>query len=427
MDVPLSACDGADEEALVPMPAAGLSEWMLPWAVVGPFGRASSVGAHRAMLAFSFVTCSAVNFAVASLVSSLPNCGGTFVEIMLCLTISAFSVALLQHKTWEALYLQNDEVSFIHELLHSEVRLETAKSMRKWKKNSVKQAKATAVPLAMGPLLTFVAPVPVAFHIWDDRALTPAQLCALGVGLLGLPLWVNTGPTMGMLADVLCSAMADRVRQITASVHAATPASADYQRLIREIRGAHEDIGRLTEFMQPFFIIYVVGRTGFLTLAFAIVGFGPRSIVPAWHWWTAHHVYFFFVFLTGLFSVLAVYFLTTGAKITSACQELGEAINELRATGKARDDVTVATPEQTAEINNLCYYLAGKNRGQGMGLALKRKKITYTLVLDSALAVASAVVVTFPLLLGMAGVEDAEQALENETLALGPCIRKCML
>ena len=62
-----------------------------------------------------------------------------------------------------------------------------------------------------------------------------------------------------------------------------------------------------------------------------------------------------------------------------------------------------------------------------MGLALKRKKITYTLVLDLALAVASAVVVTFPLLLGIAAVEDEEQALENETLALGPCIRKCLL
>ena len=150
-------------------------------------------------------------------------------------------------------------------------------------------------------------------------------------------------------------------------------------------------------------------------------------MVPAGHWWTAHHVYFFFVFLTGALSVLTAWTLSTGAKITSACQELGEAINELRATGKTRDDVTVATPDQTAEINNLRYYLAGKNRGQGIGLALKRKKITYTLVLDLALAVASAVVVTFPLLLGMAAVEDEEQALENETLALGPCIRKCLL
>ena len=139
--------------------------------------------------------------------------------------------------------------------------------------------------------------------------------------------------------------------------------------------------------------------------------------------------------LGAVFVLMGIWSLAKGAKITSACQDLGEAINKLRASrSKESGEVTVATSDQILQINNLRYFVRDFNRGQGMGFALKRKKITYTLVLDMVGLAASAIVVVSPILLGLVTVEEEEQvvlgeeaALVNETLSLGPCIRKCLL
>ena len=85
----------------------------------------------------------------------------------------------------------------------------------------------------------------------------------------------------------------------------------------------------------------------------------------------------------------ALWSLSAGAKITSACQELAEAVNKLRfvetlrvADGGESDRraIMAAAPAAVLQINNIADYMRGLNRGQGMGFALRRKKITYSLV-----------------------------------------------
>ena len=414
MEAPLSAAAnvGCDELRLVPLPVAGLLEVTLPWVVA--LGRPSSRGAHYAALAvwlvhaLSFISC------FASVISSLPKMSGVFYETMIGWTAHICLAALLQRKTWEALYPQEEgEPAFIGELLRSEVLPDTAESLRRLKVATATQAKAQ---IAFGVVFSIatVGGVMLALHVWFQR-LTAAQMLAVGVSLAATPLAAAVHSLPPVLSSALCSAMADRVRRITLSVRATTAATADYQRLIREIQKTDEDIARLEEYLRWVYVQTVVGGACNAGPSF-IIGFGPRP--PAGHGYTEHKLYLFFVFAGAVQVLVGIWSLAKGAKITSACQDLGEAINKLRASrSQESGEVTVATSDQILQINNLRYFIRDFNRGQGMGFALKRKKITYTLVLDMVGLAASAIVVVSPILLGMVTVEE-EQALLGEEAAL---------
>jgi hypothetical protein len=110
----------------------------------------------------------------------------------------------------------------------------------------------------------------------------------------------------------------------------------------------------------------------------AVIGFGPRP--PADHWWNAIGMPYFGVAFTAVCVLATINSLAKGAKITTACQQLSDAVNELRVSAGDGEDVKLATPEEILQINNVRYYIHGKNKGQGMGFALKGRKITYSLV-----------------------------------------------
>eukprot|EP01043_Picozoa_sp_COSAG02_P072833 COSAG02_NODE_13903_length_1332_cov_2.209246_1_plen_390_part_10 len=385
MEAPLSAAaDGAsvgggdDAPLLVPLPVAGLLEVTLPWTTA--LGRPSSTAAHRAALAVCLVANVAGAFWFASMISSLPNMGGVFAETLVGVTAFHCSTALSQHKTWEALYQQGAEPVFVGELLRSEVLPDTAKSLRRLKFATAKQAKAHIVLTHSVGTIVLFGGLALALHFWS-QPLTTVQMLALGVYLAARPMAAAVDAVPLVLADALCCAMADRVRQITLSVREMTAATADYQRLIREIQKADEDIGRLAEYLRWVYAQQVLGGGVCGAGPCFIVGFGPRP--PAGHPYTEHRLHLVFVVIGAALVLQAIWSLSHGAKITSACQDLGEAINKLRASrSKESGEVTVATSDQILQINNLRYFVRDFNRGQGMGFALKRKKITYTLVLD---------------------------------------------
>ena len=103
---------------------------------------------------------------------------------------------------------------------------------------------------------------------------------------------------------------------------------------------------------------------------------------PPGHWWREYGMRYMFVFLSLGFLYSALVSLMAPAKVTTACQELGEAINDLTATEGpgGEDDVKMASQEELLRIERLHGYVKGLNRGQGMGFTLKRKRITYTYV-----------------------------------------------
>ena len=92
-------------------------------------------------------------------------------------------------------------------------------------------------------------------------------------------------------------------------------------------------------------------------------------------------------------SGLAVYALFAPARVTSACQRVADAVNDLRVVAKEGEPAQLATPEQLHRIEGLKRYINELNRDQGLGILFLRKRITYTLVMGMLIQTVSAMVV----------------------------------
>ena len=204
------------------------------------------------------------------------------------------------------------------------------------------------------------------------------------------------------------------MRQITLAVKATTASTADYGSLIRDISKADETISKLGD-LGGWLCAQVMAAHGQGALACASIGFGPAS--PPGHWWTTWHMAEVCVGLTFCNVLVGIWSLTRLAKITSECQALADAINRVEGPGGA-NDISMASTDELMKIEALVSYVKGMNRGQGMGFAIKRKRVTFTLVLDIAVTVASVMAVAFPMMLGVIE-EDAllEGQLLNSTAA----------
>ena len=101
------------------------------------------------------------------------------------------------------------------------------------------------------------------------------------------------------------------------------------------------------------------------------------------------------------------------AKVTSACERLCDAINEMTETVQDRGEATLrmSAPNQQRDIEHLCGYVRGLNRGRGMGFVIQRKRINQTFVLSLAAKVLSVMSICFPMFLSLTRVEDKEDAL----------------
>jgi hypothetical protein len=123
--------------------------------------------------------------------------------------------------------------------------------------------------------------------------------------------------------------------------------------------------------------------------------------------------------------MLAIWGLMQPAKITSACDALGDAINELPAT-KVKGEATLRVPtrEQDQRTESVLRYVRGLNRGRGMGFVIQRKRISYSFVLTMAIKAASAMVLLFPVMLSLTRVEADEDEKLNATAT--SCVAACL-
>ena len=168
--------------------------------------------------------------------------------------------------------------------------------------------------------------------------------------------------------------------------------------------------------------------------AWLIVSVAPRPPFSDCEWsdcdlmndlWGAGHWYNFFfnpylmAVLAVVFSGVTIYTLFAPARVTSACQRVAEAVNDLRITAKHGEPAKLATPEQLQRIEGLKRYINELNRDQGLGIVFLRKRITYTLVMGMLIQTVSAMVVINTTLMSIVHAEKGEEgAVEQALIAL---------
>ena len=125
--------------------------------------------------------------------------------------------------------------------------------------------------------------------------------------------------------------------------------------------------------------------------------------------------------MLGLGSICLIYcilLLSIPARVTSACDALGDAINELTETPEASEaTLHMPTKEQQHAIEHLYGYVRKLNRGKGMGFMVARKRITASFVMSMMAKAVSVMVFFFPFIIRLTRVETEENGLLNSTHA----------
>ena len=214
---------------------------------------------------------------------------------------------------------------------------------------------------------------------------------------------------------------ADAAEQVAAEVQRATAATADYNGLAKRVYRVHRDTVALSERMTP--IIFCHAGFHFLAMSmFVYIAVGPRPPRGTpWFGTGNWYNFFFHQYVAGFLATIMAANLTWGlsgpAKVTSACQRIASAVNDLRLNaGGADGTVTLATSEQLHRIEGLERYINALNKNQGLGFLVLRKRITFTLVMGLLIQTVSAMPVVITLMSIATGEHEVSHQDLNNTL-----------
>ena len=262
---------------------------------------------------------------------------------------------------------------------------------------------------------------PDAAHEWVAAALAVALAApATVMGSAG-------GKQLAM--DVTYLLAADAAEQVAADVQRTTAATADYNGLAKRVYRVHRDTVALSEMMTPM----IFGQAFFQgsgTLACLFIAVGHRP--PQGHLWLGMgNWYNFFchqyvvAFCATTAAAQLVWGLSRPAKVTSACQRIASAVNDLRVNADGADGaVTLATSEQLHHIEGLNRYINELNKNQGLGFLVLRKRITFTLVMGLLIQTVSAMLVVSTTLVSIATVDgEVEEDVAGDTQELVDCLQ----
>ena len=127
------------------------------------------------------------------------------------------------------------------------------------------------------------------------------------------------------------------------------------------------------------------------------------------------------------FAAVLVWGLSGPARVTSACQKIASAVNDLRVKAGTDGTVTLATADQLHRIEGLIRYINELNKNQGLGFLVLRKRVTSTLVMGLLIQTVSGVILVSTTLMSIATVEgEEEQALEVTNQNLMDCLQLLM-
>ena len=123
------------------------------------------------------------------------------------------------------------------------------------------------------------------------------------------------------------------------------------------------------------------------TLAFLFYAVGPRPPhgdrwLGMGNWYNLFFHEYVCAFTAIFFAAMLVWGLSGPAKITSACQKIASAVNDLRVNAGDGGTVTLATSEQLHRMGlGLNSYINELNKNQGLGFLVLRMRITSTLMM----------------------------------------------
>ncbi len=221
----------------------------------------------------------------------------------------------------------------------------------------------------------------------------------------------------GVLLDYFSRVViVEHVRPIVARVKSSTPADADFDALLTQIVGAQKLTASVGAKLGRAIVLQIVGLVAAAT-ACAFVGLTAHP--PREHWWRAYHVGEMVLFFCCLWILSSIMLLYQGSRVTSVCDTLGDAINEMTEAQQEPGETTLRMPtnDQFLRVEHLCGYVRGLNRGRGMGFVIHRKRINHTFVVALAVKTISVMTISFPVILSLTRVEHKEDLVLNVTSA----------
>lgn len=292
------------------------------------------------------------------------------------------------------------ETSSLHGLLRDEVTSEVAAKIAAVLRSTA--ARGSVAVVVLSPLVALTA-----YIVNAERAggLTTLEIAAFVLTAISAPAAITARAGCDFIAEVAFVVVVDRVRQLANRVRHSTPSTLNFEGMLAELAEAQGLVSAVSaELALP--TVLQLAYLAALGLGFVFVGSGPQPSDGLCTWntlWLAQ-----LCNLLGATAILlAIRGLMQGAKITSACDALGDAINELR-LGRTHGDTAVhmpTDPEKLA-IEHLHSYVRRLNRGHGMGFVISKKRISHSFVLSLTLKVASAMPFCFAIVLKEGASQD---------------------
>lgn len=214
--------------------------------------------------------------------------------------------------------------------------------------------------------------------------------------------------------EVASIIVVDRVQRVTDRVRRSTPATADFDSLLRDVVDAQRVVSTVAVELERPMLIFIVGMTSVGT-GLVYLGLGPQPTDPE-NAWVAYKVHDLVLGLGSIYLICSILLLAVPARVTAACDRLGDAINELTETQEASEAMLhMPTKKQQHSIEHLYGYVRKLNRGKGMGFMVARKRITHSFVMSMMAKAVSVMLFFFPFIIRLTRVEGDETELLNRT------------
>ena len=349
-------------------------------------------------------------------VDSALTAAGRFAAVMLL--VSGIAKAAQMRLRWRLLFAPGAEGdAFTAErsdrlvsdlLLRAEVTPDAAAAISK-------RAKAHRVNLVPGTVILwiFFGVMAYGFHVEGVLELNSATAIAIAVTLLLQPVGTCAVHCATVMDELAAIVVVDRVTAVTQRVQQSTPATADWDRLLTEIVDLQHILVPLCAALEGPIKVTIVHQM-LIASHILFTGFGPQPdrLTTNAKWWHELYIADISICMGAALVPLTIWVLAQPAKITSACEALADAINDLTLT-KEQGETTLRMPtrEQEQHIEHLRGFVRGLNRGRGMGFMIQRKRISYSFVMTMTVRALSAMVFIFPIMLKEGNLEADDDAL----------------
>ena len=247
---------------------------------------------------------------------------------------------------------------------HALAQLDEARVSAKVMGTLRKRIKGAKVLLAWNvSIISFVSVVVVI----ESEPVDPYEWVAAVVVVAAAPVVIVFYTVVLFAPELVYILAADMADQVAAEVSCVTAATADYNGLAQRVYRVHRETVALSEKMTPAIAVQAFGLL-LTTLLFLFVAVDPqRPPATGEKWFGMGNWYNFFfnqylmAFVATVSAAQLVWGLAGPAKVTSACQRIASAVNDLRVTSAtAAGDtgtVTLATAEQGHQIEILNRYI----------------------------------------------------------------------